>query len=51
MSRKRYTPGQIIGKLREAEVALAQGQTAGQVCHTLGLPGKPVIAGAGGMVV
>jgi len=25
MSRKRYTPEQIIGKLREAEVALAQG--------------------------
>jgi len=35
MSRKRYTPEQIIGKLREAEVALAQGQTAGQVCRTL----------------
>jgi len=34
MSRKRYTPEQIIGKLREAEVALAQGETAGQVCHT-----------------
>ncbi len=28
MSRKRYTPEQIIGKLREAEVALSQGQTA-----------------------
>jgi len=25
MSRKRYTPEQIIGKLRAAEVALAQG--------------------------
>jgi hypothetical protein len=24
MNRKRYTPEQIIGKLREAEVALAQ---------------------------
>jgi putative transposase len=35
MSRKRYTPEQIIGKLREAEVALAQGETAGQVCRTL----------------
>jgi hypothetical protein len=29
MSRKRYTPEQIIGKLREAEVALAQVATAG----------------------
>jgi putative transposase len=37
MSRKRYTPEQIIGKLREAEVGLAQGQTAAQVCRTLGI--------------
>src|SRR5665648_347223 len=37
MSKKRYTPEQIIGKLREAEVALAQGETAGQVCRTLGI--------------
>ncbi len=36
MSRKRYTPEQIIGKLREAEVALAQGQTTAQVCRSLG---------------
>jgi hypothetical protein len=32
MSRKRYAPEQIIGKLRGAEVALAQAQTASQVC-------------------
>ena len=37
MSRKRFTPEQIIGKLREAEVALAQGETEGQVCRTLGI--------------
>ena len=37
MSRKRFSPEQIIGKLREAEVALAQGQTVGQVCRTLGI--------------
>ena len=37
MSRKRYTPEQIIGKLREAEVALAQGETAAQVCRALGI--------------
>ena len=30
--RKRYTPEQIIGFLREAEVSLAQGRTIGQVC-------------------
>jgi hypothetical protein len=29
MSRKRYTPEQIIGKLRESEVALAQGADGG----------------------
>ena len=37
MSRKRYTPEQIIGKLREAEVALSQGQTTAQVCRNLGI--------------
>ena len=37
MSRKRFTPEQIIGKLREAEVALAQGQTVAQVCRTMGV--------------
>jgi transposase-like protein len=37
MSKKRFTPEQIIGKLREAEVALARGQTAAEVCRTLGI--------------
>jgi putative transposase len=37
MSRKRYTPEQIIRMLREAEVALAQGQTAAQLCRNLGI--------------
>jgi len=37
MSRKRFTAEQIIRKLREAEVGLAQGQTVGQVCRTLGI--------------
>ncbi len=37
MGRQRYTPEQIIGKLREAEVALAKGQTVVQVCRTLGI--------------
>ena len=31
MTQKRYTAEQIIIKLREAEVVLAQGQTVGQV--------------------
>jgi hypothetical protein len=38
MRRKRFILEQIIGKLREAEVALAQGQIAGQVCRTLSIP-------------
>ena len=37
MGKKHYTPEQIIGKLRKTEVALAQGETAAQVCRTLGI--------------
>ena len=37
MSRKRFTPEQIITKLREAEVALSQGMTVGQVCRQQGI--------------
>ncbi len=35
MSRKRYSPEKIIGMLREAEVALAQGITIGEICRKL----------------
>lgn len=34
---RRYKPEQIINMLREAEVALSQGKTVGQVCRTLGV--------------
>jgi putative transposase len=37
MSRKRYTPEQIIGMLREAEVLLSQGRTTWEVCRQLGV--------------
>jgi len=37
MSRKRYTPEQIIGMLRESEVLLSQGRTTGEVCRQLGV--------------
>lgn len=37
MSRKRYTPEQIIGMLREAEVRLSQGETVGTICRGLGI--------------
>ncbi len=33
----RYTPEQIISKLREAEVLLAQGKTTIEVCRLLGI--------------
>ena len=32
MARRRHTPEQIITKLREAEVGLAQGRSVAQVC-------------------
>jgi transposase-like protein len=38
MARKpRHTPEQVIGKLREAEVKLAQGTAIGQVCKDLAI--------------
>ena len=37
MSRKRFSAEQIVNKLREAEVLIAQGQTVGQVCKQIGI--------------
>ncbi len=37
MGRRRYSPEQIINKLREAEVFLGKGQKTGQVCRKLGI--------------
>ena len=37
MPKKRYPAEQIIRHLREAEVALAKGQTTGGVCRKLGI--------------
>jgi putative transposase len=37
MPRKRYTPEQIISKLREAEVLLSQGQTVAQASKQIGV--------------
>ncbi|MCB1380175.1 MAG: transposase [Novosphingobium sp.] len=36
MARKRYTPEQIIGMLREAEVRLSQGEKSGAIVRSLG---------------
>jgi transposase-like protein len=35
MSRKHFTTEQIISKLREAEVLLSQGKTAGEACKQI----------------
>lgn len=37
MARKRYTAEEIIGRLREAEVALAAGATVSEVCRRIGV--------------
>jgi len=37
MSRKQLTTEKIIGMLREAEVALAQGMKVGEICRNLGV--------------
>jgi len=37
MSGKRYSPEEIISKLREAEVCLAEGLSVGQVIRRLGV--------------
>lgn len=37
MNKRRVRPEQIIAKLREAEVALAQGQAVTHVCRKLGI--------------
>ncbi len=37
MPRKRFSPEQIISKLREAEVLLSQGKTTVEVCRALNI--------------
>ncbi len=37
MARKRFTPEQIIGMLREAEVRLSQGEKIGEISRSLGI--------------
>ena len=37
MPRKRHTAEQIIGLLRQAEVALAEGRMVGEICRELGV--------------
>jgi len=35
--KKRHTPEQIVGKLRQADVELGKGQTVPQVCKQIGI--------------
>jgi putative transposase len=37
MSKKRYTPEQIVSMLREAEVLLSKGQSIADACRGLGI--------------
>ena len=37
MSRKRFTPEQIIGMRREVEVRLSQGENVKGICRNLGI--------------
>ena len=37
MARKRHTPEQVINKLREAEVSLAQGSTVAEASRQIGV--------------
>ena len=37
MKKKRYTPEQIIEKLREAEVRLSKGESVGKTCRSIGV--------------
>lgn len=37
MGRKRHTPEEIIGKLREAEIVLAQGGITAHACRRIGV--------------
>lgn len=37
MAKRRHTPEQVIGKLREAEVDLSKGKTVEEVCRKLAI--------------
>jgi transposase-like protein len=37
MARKRYTPEEVLGKLREAEVEVSRGATVGEACRKIGV--------------
>ena len=46
MGQKRYTPEQIIGKLRQAEVRSAEGATVAEIVRELGITDQTTTGGA-----
>jgi putative transposase len=46
---KKHQPEEIIGKLREAGIVLAQGGTVADACRRVGAPSRAIIAGARSM--
>lgn len=40
MPRRRFAPAEIIGKLRETEVVLGQGQSVGKTARSLAISGR-----------
>jgi len=49
MKKKGFSAGQIIGKLRKAEVLLGQGNTAEKVSRKLGITEQTSTDGGGSM--
>ncbi len=47
MGRKRHTPEQIINKVRQAEVEIANGATVAQVCKQIGVTEQTCYRGRG----
>ena len=45
MVRRRHTPEQVIDKLREAEVAIAEGSTVAEASRRIGVPSRPSTGG------
>ena len=45
MSRKRFSAEQIVNKLREAEVLIAQGQAVSHVCKQIGVTDRRTTGG------
>jgi hypothetical protein len=49
MPSKKHKPEEIIGKLREVEIVLAQGASTAEACRRIGSVSRPIIAGARNM--